>query len=124
MNPAVSLSQLLLGKISLIKFIVYVIGQSIGAFLASVVVYFVYLDELNAFDGGKREVTGKNATAGIWATYPSANYQSIRSGFFDQFFGTALLVLVILAVTDTKNDSKTPHGVMALSIGLTIFLIG
>lgn len=124
MNPAVSLTQLMLGNLTILKFFVYIIGQSIGAFLASVVVYVVYIDELNAFDGGKRQVAGANGTAGIWATYPSAEYQTIRSGFIDQFFGTALLVLVVLAVSDAKNDEKTPHGVVALLIGSTIFLIG
>jgi MIP family channel proteins len=122
MNPAVSLTQLLLGKMSIIKFIIYFIGQSIGAFLGSVVVYVVYIDELNAFDGGTRCTTCANATAGIWATYPSAEL-TIRGGFFDQFFGTALLVLVVLAVTDSKN-AEIPHGLAALLIGSTIFLIG
>ncbi len=122
MNPAVSLTQLLLGKMSIIKFIIYFIGQSIGAFLGSVVVYVVYIDELNAFDGGTRCTTCANATAGIWATYPSAEL-TIRGGFFDQFFGTALLVLVVLAVTDSKN-AEISHGLAALLIGSTIFLIG
>jgi hypothetical protein len=41
------------------------------------------IDALNAFDGGVRQITGPNATAGIWATYPQ-EYLSIRSGFGDQ----------------------------------------
>jgi glycerol uptake facilitator-like aquaporin len=122
MNPAVSLSALLMGKISIAKFFIYLIGQSIGAFLGSVLIYIVYIDALNAYDGGIRQTTGSNATAGIWATYPSDNL-SVLGGFLDQFFGTALLVLVVLAVGDQKNEN-IPHGLVALLLGATVFLIG
>jgi aquaporin-7 len=64
MNPAVSLSMFLMGKLSLAKFVVYIIGQSIGALLGSVMVYVVYLDALLEFDGGQRQVFGDQATAG------------------------------------------------------------
>ena len=122
MNPAVSLSQLILGKMSVGKFLVYLTGQSIGAFLGSIVVFFVYIDALDTFDHGVRYVTGVNATAGIWATYPHDGV-TIRGCFFDQFFGTALLILVVLAVGDEKNE-KIPHGQVALLLGLTVFLMG
>ena len=40
-------------------------------------------DALDAFDGGVRHVTGENATAGIWATYPQP-FVSNANGFADQ----------------------------------------
>ena len=52
LNPAVSFSMLLIKKLSVWKFILYVIAQSIGSFLAALMVYLVYLDQLRAWPGG------------------------------------------------------------------------
>ena len=122
MNPAVSLSMVLMGKMSIAKFFVYIIGQCIGALLGSVMVYVVYLDALNDYDGGKRKVTGDQGTAGIWATYPAV-YLSTWGAFVDQFFATTLLVTVILAIGDSNNHDIS-HGTKALLIGNVVFMIG
>jgi glycerol uptake facilitator-like aquaporin len=42
-------------------------------------------------------------TAGIFANYPNGSL-TIIGGFIDQTVGTALLVLVVLALTDPKNS--------------------
>jgi aquaporin-3 len=42
-----------------------------------------FLDKINQFDGGIRQVYGINATAGIFATYPG-NHLSVLGGIFDQ----------------------------------------
>jgi glycerol uptake facilitator-like aquaporin len=62
MNPCVTVAMVILGKLRALKLVFYVIGQAIGAFLGSLLVYIVYLDALNHYDGGKREVI--NGTAG------------------------------------------------------------
>ena len=51
-NPAVSFSMFLTGRLSLLKLLVYIIGQFCGAFLASFVVYLVYLDALKSYKLG------------------------------------------------------------------------
>lgn len=63
MNPAVSLSLLILGRMNLLEFLIYILAQSIGAFLGSVFVYVVYLDALNSYDRGLRQVYGSASTA-------------------------------------------------------------
>lgn len=40
-------------------------------------------DALDAFDGGIRQVTGPNATAGVFATYPKP-FVTTANGFADQ----------------------------------------
>ena len=40
-------------------------------------------DALDAFDGGVRQVTGPNATAGVFATYPKP-FVTTANGFADQ----------------------------------------
>lgn len=46
------------------------------------------------FSDGKLEVTGPNATAQIFATYPSP-YLSLINGFADQVSALAVLILQI-----------------------------
>ena len=49
--------------------------------------FFIFLrmkpDALDAFDGGIRQVTGPNATAGVFATYPKP-FVTTANGFADQ----------------------------------------
>lgn len=110
-----------IGQMTFAQFLVYVAGQLLGSFLASVVVYMVYYSALNAFDGGFRQIEGVNGTADIWATYPNPKVSTMNA-FLDQFTGTALLVLMILSVTDKKNTNVS-HVVQAVIIGLTVFII-
>ena len=94
-----------------------------GAFVASAVVYVTYHEALTAFDGGMRQVTGALGTAGIWATYPQPFLSTFPGGFIDQVVGTALLVGVILGITDTRN-SPPPAGLTPVVVGLLVVLIG
>ena len=48
---------------------------------------------------------------------------SIFGGFFDQFFGTALLIIFVLAITD-KNNNDLPNGTAPILVGITIITIG
>ena len=123
LNPAVTLAVAVHRKFPWGKVLPYVAGQFAGAFLASVVVYLTYREALTAFDGGTRHVTGELGTAGIWATYPQAFLSTFPGGFVDQVVGTALLVGVIFAVTDSRN-SMPPAGLAPVIVGLLVVLIG
>ncbi|TNM91126.1 hypothetical protein fugu_003415 [Takifugu bimaculatus] len=70
---------------------------------------------------GEFVVTGENATANIFASYP-AKHLSLLNGFVDQVIGTGALVLCILAITDRKNIGA-PKGMEPLCIGLVIMAI-
>lgn len=67
-------------------------------------------------------MTGPNATAGVFATYPKP-FLTTANGFADQFFGTALLVSCIFAILD-RNNNAPDQGVAPVMIGLVVFLIG
>ncbi|XP_029702512.1 aquaporin-9b isoform X2 [Takifugu rubripes] len=110
-NPAVSLAMVILGKLPLKKFPVYVLAQFLGAFAGSCAVYGLYYDALMEYTKGEFVVTGENATANIFASYP-AKHLSLLNGFVDQVIGTGALVLCILAITDRKNIGapKEPGG--------------
>ena len=100
----------------------YMAAQTAGAFVASAVVYVVYADALQHFDGGTRQVTGALGTAGIWATYPQP-WLSTLGGLVDQIVGTAALVLVVFAVTDPRN-SPPQANITPVVVGLLVVAIG
>uniref|UniRef100_A0A671QVK0 Aquaporin-3 n=1 Tax=Sinocyclocheilus anshuiensis TaxID=1608454 RepID=A0A671QVK0_9TELE len=87
-NPTVTFSLCLLGREPWRKFPVYFLAQTLGAFLGSGIIFGMYI--------------GDNATAGIFATYPS-KHLTLLNGFFDQMIGTAALIVCILAIVDPYN---------------------
>jgi len=123
LNPAVTVALAVHRGFPWRKVMPYVIAQFAGAFLASLVVYLTYIDAINVFDGGVRQVTGDQGTAGIFATYPQTFLSTFPAGFLDQVVGTALLVGVIFALNDPRN-SPPPSGLAPLIVGLLVVLIG
>jgi MIP family channel proteins len=123
LNPAVTLALAAHRQFPWRKVLPYAFAQFAGAFLASVLVYVTYHEALAAFDGGVRQVTGAQGTAGIWATYPQPFLSTFPGGFIDQVVGTALLVGVIFGISDTRNLPATP-GAGPVIVGLLVLVIG
>jgi MIP family channel proteins len=123
LNPAVSLALAVHRRFPWRKVAPYAAAQMAGAFAASAIVFLTYREAISAFDGGVRQVTGTLATAGIWATYPRPFLSAFPGGFIDQVVGTALLVAVIFAITDSRN-SPAPAGLAPVVVGLLVILIG
>ncbi|MEO6212574.1 MAG: MIP family channel protein [Vicinamibacterales bacterium] len=123
LNPAVTVSLAVHRGFPWRKVGPYIGAQTAGAFIASAVVYVTYLEALNHFDGGLRQVAGAQGTAGIWATYPQAFVSTFPGGFIDQFVGTAILMLVVLAISDARN-APPAAGMAPLIIGLLVVAIG
>ncbi|KAM4676542.1 aquaporin-9 [Discoglossus pictus] len=121
-NPAVSFAMCLTGRLAWAKFPFYVIAQFLGAMTGSAAVFGVYHDALKQYTGGVLTVDGPNATAHIFATYPSP-FLSIMNGFADQVISTALLLIVVLAIFDNKNIGA-PKGLEPIAVGLLILLLG
>ncbi|XP_026863192.2 aquaporin-9b [Electrophorus electricus] len=121
-NPAVSLAMVILGKLPVKKFPVYVAAQFSGAFVGSCAVFGLYYDAFMDYSNGVLMVTGENATANIFASYP-AKHLSVLNGFADQVIGTGALVMCVLAIMDKKNMGA-PKGMEPLVISLTILAIG
>jgi MIP family channel proteins len=122
LNPAVTLALAMRRDFAWVKVLPYSLAQIAGAFVASAVVFLAYLEAFNAFDNGARMVNGDKATAGIFATYPQP-FLSTFGGLIDQIVGTALLVLLILAITDARNIAPSGN-VAPLVIGLVVTAIG
>ncbi|CAG8445309.1 7064_t:CDS:1 [Funneliformis caledonium] len=121
LNPAVTITMAVFRKFPWIKVPIYITAQTLGAFVAAAVVYFNYVSAIDNFAGGDRSVTGQNATAGIFATYPQP-FMSNLGAFFSEALGTFFLLLIILALTDERN-APTARIVTPLTIGLTLAAI-
>ncbi|XP_043843604.1 aquaporin-9 [Dromiciops gliroides] len=120
-NPAVSFAMCLYGRMKWYKFPFYVVAQFLGAFLGAAALFGVYYDALRSFAEGKLLVTGENATAHIFATYP-LKYVTVLNEFADQVMSSAFLLLVVFAIFDEKNW-RVPKGLEPVVIGLLILLL-
>ena len=100
------------------KVLPYIAAQFAGAFVASAVVYFTYREAILHIDP---ELTLK--TAGIWATYPQDYLSNVPGGLIDQIVGTALLMMVIFAISDVRNMA-VPPSIGPIVVGATVFVIG
>ncbi|XP_051932704.1 aquaporin-7 isoform X2 [Hippocampus zosterae] len=79
-------------------------------------------EAIHDYCGGNLTATGAKATAAIFATYP-APYLSLLGGFIDQVFGTAMLLLCLMALSDQKNK-PAEAGSKSTLVGLLVLLIG
>jgi MIP family channel proteins len=122
LNPAVTIAAAAFRGFPWSKVLPFIVAQTAGAFVASAIVFASYHEAIAHFDGGVRQVTGPMGTAGIFATYPQP-WLSTLGGLIDQIVGTALLVGVILAITDHRNTAP-PKNLAPVVVGLLVMLIG
>jgi MIP family channel proteins len=122
LNPAVTIALAVVRGFPWAKVAPYIVAQMAGAVVASAVVYLTYREAFDAFDAGVRQIAGARGTAGIFATYPQP-FLSTLGGFVDQVVGTALLMLSILAVTDSRN-AATPSWLTPVIVGGIVTAIG
>lgn len=121
LNPAVTMALAVRGELLWAKVLPYMLAQTAGAFSGAAVAFLVYREAFNAFDSGVRQIAGDKGTAGIFATYPQP-YLSTFGGLIDQIVGTALLLLVIRAIGDARNN---PAGVLGpVIVGFLVMLVG
>ncbi|MGE0886072.1 MAG: MIP/aquaporin family protein [Blastocatellales bacterium] len=117
LNPAVTLALAVRRALAWSKVLPYSLAQIAGAFCGAATVFVVYREAFFAFDGGIRQMD----TAGIFATYPQP-YLSTSGALIDQIVGTAMLMLVISAVGDLRNNQT--GNVAPIVVGFLVMVIG
>ena len=123
LNPAITIALAAFRKFPKQKILPYLAAQFAGAFAASAMVFCTYREALDHFDHGVRQISGPFGTAGIWATYPQDFLSNFPGGIVDQIVGTALLVILIFAMGDQKNNAADTK-LAPLMVGSSVVLIG
>ncbi|MFI1165546.1 MIP/aquaporin family protein [Streptomyces sp. NPDC020801] len=120
LNPAVTLALACFKGFSWRKVLPYSLAQTFGAFVAALLVRWNYTEVLAKADPGH---TIK--TQGVFSTLPGNGALPVSEwgALRDQIIGTAILVLLIFAITDLLN---TPPGanLAPLIIGFLVVAIG
>ncbi len=119
LNPAVTLALAVRGKLAWNKVIFYWLAQVLGAFVAAAILYYVYQGGIVAATGTKNVA---DAVGGVFYTSPKA-FVGTFGAFCDEFVGTALLVGLIFAITDGRNQPVQAN-LNPLIIGFLIVAIG
>lgn len=125
LNPAVTLGFASRGKFPWSKVLPYMGSQLLGAFIAAAIVYFVYRGAINnaiavATAKGMPN-TVSSVAGGVFYTAPKP-FVGLFGAFCDEFVGTALLVGLIFAITDGRNQPVQAN-LNPLIIGLVIVAI-
>jgi glycerol uptake facilitator protein len=128
LNPAVTLALAVRKGFAWNKVGPYMLAQVAGAFAGAGLLLLNYNPAIAAFEASKNVIrstdAGRALTAGIWSTYPNtALGVGWGNALLDQIIGTALLVGVILAITDTRNQAVQSN-LAPLIVGLLVVVIG
>ncbi len=119
-NPAVTLAFAARGKFPWNKVLPYWAAQVLGAFIAAAILYFVYHGAIVANTAPGQNVA--QAVGGVFYTSPKP-FVGTFGAFCDEFVGTALLVGLIFAIVDARNQPVQAN-LNPLIIGFLIVAIG
>lgn len=117
LNPAVTLALAVFKGFSWRKVMPYALAQTAGAFIAALIIRWNYSEVLERFDPG---LTSKSQ--GVFSTLPGAGITE-WGALRDQIIGTAILLFLVLAVTDARN-SLPGANLAPLIVGLIVVAIG
>lgn len=98
----------------------YFAAQFVGAFCAAIVAYSVYYEPIQDY------ISSNNTAKGIinsFITGPQTPAVAPTTAFSNEFVGTAILTITILALGDDQNAPPGP-GMNALMVGLVITCLG
>ncbi|WP_407878199.1 D/L-lactic acid transporter LarD [Furfurilactobacillus entadae] len=112
-NPAMALTQVLLGNMSWLTFFPTAIVQVFGGMVGAIIVYIMYADSFKHSYGKLDGVTIRN----IFSTSPAV--RNLPRNFFVEFFATFVFLSGILAISQVK----TP-GIVPIGVGLLVWAVG
>ncbi|BBC94734.1 MIP/aquaporin family protein [Streptomyces griseofuscus] len=126
-NPAVTLAMAVRRGFPWVKVLPYWFAQLVGAFTGAALVYLVYHQAIGAYDAaapGPKVNGHTNASFSIFATFPAAYFHGgIWGPLIDQIVGTALLVMLVVAIIDLRNQAVQSN-LAPLITGFIVAAIG
>jgi glycerol uptake facilitator protein len=117
LNPAVSVGLALRRGFPWGKVAPYIVAQVLGAFIAALLIRWNFYEWFNQVDPGKTY-----ATQGVFSTGPGPG-MSVLGGLRSEIIGTALLLMLILAITDARNTAPGAN-LAPWIIGIAVVVIG
>jgi glycerol uptake facilitator protein len=117
LNPAVSVGLALRRGFPWGKVAPYIVAQTLGAFVAALLIRWNFYEWFNQVDPGKTY-----ATQGVFSTGPGPG-MSVLGGLRSEIIGTALLLMLILAITDARNTAPGAN-LAPWIIGIAVVVIG
>jgi len=122
-NPAVTIALALKRAFPWNKVPGYIAAQVAGAFVGAAIVYLNYKEAIFASEDAANQSHHSASTVGIFVTGPAKYFDSYWGPVISEITGTALLLIIILAVVDLRNIP--PRGNLgALIIGFGVMAIG
>jgi glycerol uptake facilitator protein len=120
LNPAVTVALAVFRGFSWRKVLPYAVAQTLGAFVAALLVRWNYTEVIGAFDPNHTvKSQGIFSTLPGNGTLPVGTWGALR----DQIIGTAILLFLILAITDLRSSSPGAN-LAPFIIGLIVVAIG
>jgi glycerol uptake facilitator protein len=119
-NPAVTVALAVFKGFPWRKVIPFCLAQFLGAFVAALIVRWNYTEVLHKFDP---DLTIKSQL--VFSTLPGNGALPVHTwgAFRDQIIGTAILLFLVLALTDLRNTPPLAN-LTPLIIGLIVVAIG
>ncbi len=114
MNPAMALTQSILGLIPWSYFVPYVIAEMLGAMAGAGIVYLMYKDHFDISYDKVDPVAVRN----IFSTNP--NCRNLPRNYFVETFATFVFLTAILAID--KNQAYNTQ--LPIAVGLLVWAIG
>lgn len=119
LNPAISIMLYIYRGFPLRKVPSYIFAQLLGAFIAGLLSYGLYRQNIAHYGGSDLSTGG---TMNDFITNLRFEYINAATGFFNEFVGTAFLAIAVLALGDDSN-APPGAGMNALIIGLVITVL-
>ena len=137
LNPAVTIAFATLGRCSWKKVLPFIVSQLFGAILAAIILYAFFSGFLAKFEQEKSIVRGESGSELSAMTYgeyfPNPGMIGVDekakslvpywSAMLAEALGTGILVFVIFALTDSRNENRPGAGGIAFCIGFTVTAI-
>ncbi|KAK4120010.1 aquaporin-like protein [Parathielavia appendiculata] len=121
LNPAVTLANCIFRQLPWRRFPTYAMAQFLGALVGTGIVYANYINAIDQYEGYRIRTVPPNptATASIFCTFPQP-FLTKASQFVSEFIASAILVIVVFAFRDPRNNGieKFPLMMFFLWFGL------
>ncbi|WP_308170095.1 MIP/aquaporin family protein [Acrocarpospora catenulata] len=126
LNPAVTVAMAVRRRFPWRKVPGFCAAQIAGAFAGAALVFAVYRPAIDAYEAAAQTPRSSGqavASFSIFATFPAGYFDGWTGPFLDQVVGTGLLLVVVLALVDSRSQAISAK-LGPLLIGFAVAAIG